>query len=223
MMGKRSAPSLPAISSRSTKCKACILFRTFIYNRGLSGTAGVSLEAIAAELGENITPFCDAERLHTFRVLIRLFYVIESSDDRLHEFALEFVPKVLPDGTKFAEEIVAEYIRKTKEVLPSKLTGDPKKVSQWAKQSSKDQLVLLEVQFWAMFNYVQCKGPLVVTMYEAAYDTCLGSTQANNTLLLDKQADATRLCCNLDSHHHRDPRTGKLERSTIFGLFRRYG
>ena len=79
-------------------------------------------------------PFYDAEYFHTFRVLIPLFYVMGNSNHRLHESALEFVPKVLPDGPKFAEEIVPEYIRKTKEVLPSKLTGNPKKASQWAKQ-----------------------------------------------------------------------------------------
>ena len=114
--------------------QASILVRTFIYGHGLSGTAGGSLEAIATGLSEIITPIYDAERLHTFRVLIPLFYVVGKSDRRVHEFTLECVSKVLPDGTKFAEEIVSEYIRKTKEVLPSKLTGNPKKASQWAKQ-----------------------------------------------------------------------------------------
>ena len=83
---------------------------------------------------------------------------------------------------------MAECIRKTKELLPSKLTGDPKEVSQWAKQSSKDQLVLLEATFWPVSNYVQCTGPLVVTIYKAGYGSCLGSTQTNHTLLLDEES-----------------------------------
>jgi nuclear pore complex protein Nup188 len=69
--------------------QACILVRTFIYSHGLSGTAGGSLEAIAAGLAENITPLYGAERLHTFRVLIPLFYVMDDSDHRLHEFGLD--------------------------------------------------------------------------------------------------------------------------------------
>ncbi|KIJ90608.1 hypothetical protein K443DRAFT_537873 [Laccaria amethystina LaAM-08-1] len=182
MMGKRSASSLSATNSRSTKCKP----PSFIYKHGRSGTASGWLAAIVAELAANITPFHDAERL---------FYVVDNSDQRLHEDALESVPKVLQDGTKIAEEIVAGYIRKTKEVLPSKLTGDPKKDSQRAKQSLKDQLVLLEVLFWAMFNYVQCTGPLVVTICEAAYGTYLGSTQANNTVLLDEESSQIQHDC----------------------------
>jgi len=47
---------------------------------------------------------------------------------------------------------------------------------------------MLEVLFWTMWGYVPCDGPLVVQIFEAAYDTNLGSSQQNGMLLLDEES-----------------------------------
>lgn len=164
--------------------QAFILLRSFLYNEGLPSTATT---LIVAELVEAITPFYFSERLSIFRSLIPLFRAKENAADPIYEIAADFLPKLLPDGQKFAESLVAEYVRKTKEKLPEKANGDPRAASRWAKQNIKEQLVMLEVLFWTMWGYASCSGPLVERIYEAAYGTKLGSSQKNTTLLLDDE------------------------------------
>ena len=105
---------------------------------------------MATELVDAISAFYFSERLHTFRVLIPLFRAKENSEDFLYPVAFEFLPKIIPDGPKFAQSVIDEYLRKTKEKLPENL-NDPKAATLWVKQMLKEQLVLLEVLFWTMF------------------------------------------------------------------------
>lgn len=180
-----------AISSKFQidEINALVLLRSFLYNEGLPSTAEpTSTSSMVAELLDAITPFYYSERLSLYRVLIPLFRGKENPSDTIYEVAIEFMPKLLPDGPKFAESIIDEYLRKTNEKLPEALSADPRGASQWAKQNLKEQLVLLEVLFWTMWGFVSCSGPLVVKIYEAGYATDLGSTQRNTTLLLDDES-----------------------------------
>jgi nuclear pore complex protein Nup188 len=52
----------------------------------------------------------------------------------------------------------------------------------------KEQLEVLEVLFWTVWEYVSCSGPLLESLFSAAYSTTLGSSQTNNTLLLDEES-----------------------------------
>ena len=59
--------------------------------------------------------------------------------------------------------------------------------------------MILEVLFWMMWGHAPCSGPLVAKIYEAAYQTQLGSQQQNSTLLLDEESvqilqDSAALC-----------------------------
>ncbi|KAF9445018.1 hypothetical protein P691DRAFT_777875 [Macrolepiota fuliginosa MF-IS2] len=166
--------------------QALIFLRSFFYNEGIPFIS--SDTSITQELLEAITPFFLAERLAAIRVLIPLFRTKENSDDPLSEVASEILPQIIQDGPKFAETLLHEYTRRTKEEVPEKLRGDPKAATSWAKQSVKEQLVLLETLFWTMWEYVPCSGPLVVKIFEAAYSTNLGSSQTNGTLLLDEES-----------------------------------
>ncbi|KAG1805417.1 hypothetical protein EV424DRAFT_1301382, partial [Suillus variegatus] len=56
-------------------------------------------------------------------------------------------------------------------------------------QNMKEQLVMLEVLFWIVWGYAPCDGPLVVEIFETAYNTNLGSSQKNSTLLLDDEGN----------------------------------
>ncbi|KAF8165907.1 nucleoporin subcomplex protein binding to Pom34-domain-containing protein [Crassisporium funariophilum] len=187
-----------AVSSRYQidEVQALILLRSFLYNQGMPPISdSTSSSVMAAELVDAISAFYFSERLHTFRVLIPLFRAKENMEDALYQVALEFLPQIIPDGPKFAQSIVDEYRRKTLETLPEKFNEDPKAATLWAKQTMKEQLVLLEVLFWTMWGYVPCSGPLVEAIFEAAYDTSLGSIQANNTLLLDEESRQLQQDC----------------------------
>jgi nuclear pore complex protein Nup188 len=119
--------------------------------------------------------------------LVSLFRAKENSEDALHPVALQCLPDIISDGPKFVQLIIDEYVRKTKEKVPEKLSEDPKSSTLWAKQAMKEQLVLLEVLFWTMWGYVPCSGPLLESIFSAAYTTALGMSQTNNTLLLDEE------------------------------------
>lgn len=171
-----------AISKRFQidQVQALILCRSFLYN---GGTPSGDVE----ELVKDITEFYFQERIHVLRVLIPLFRAHSSSGHSAHKIATKFLPKIIPDAHAFAESVIKEYVRKTQQALPSHATTNPKAASLWAKQIAKEQLVLLEVLFWTMFDYAPCTGPLVVKIYETAYDTNLGSVQANSMALLDEE------------------------------------
>ncbi|KAF8178012.1 hypothetical protein BJ912DRAFT_930157 [Pholiota molesta] len=173
--------------------QAFILLRSFLYNQGLPATSGS--DSMVVELVEAIGPFFSSEYLHTFRVLLPLFRAKENTEDPLYEIAVEFLPEAIPDGPKFAESIVDEYLRRTKAKLPEKFNEDPRAATAWAKQNLREPLVLLELLFWTMWGYVPCSGPIVLKVFEAAYNTSLGSNQNNNTLLLDDESQQLQQDC----------------------------
>ena len=168
--------------------QAFILLRSFLYNEGLSISSGSSSDkSLVEELITAITPFYYSERLFILRVLIPLFRAQENPADPTHVIAMKTLPEILPDGRAFAHALVAEYLWKTKEHIPNTLSEDPRAASRWAKQNAREQLAMLEVLFWTMWGYVPCEDELVVKLLEVAYDTNLGSSQQNSTLLLDEE------------------------------------
>jgi len=178
-----------AISSKLDidEIQALILIRSFLYDQGLpSGVESTS--GMADEIYEAFHPFYLSERLHTYRVLIPLFRAREDSEDPFYQVAQTMLPQIIPDGPKFAESLISEYVRKTEVKLPEKYTHDPKSATIWAKQNLKEQLVLLEVLFWTMWGFVPCTGKLVLQILEASYKAVLGSVQENITLLLDDES-----------------------------------
>ncbi|KAF8887259.1 hypothetical protein CPB84DRAFT_1837740 [Gymnopilus junonius] len=180
-----------AISSKLQidEIQALIFLRSFLYNQGMPPISDpTSTSVMAAELVEAISPFYYSERLHALRVLIPLFRAKENADDPLYDVATVFLPEIIPDGPKFIEGVISTYLSKSKAKLPEKYREDPRGATSWAKQNVREQLVLLEVLFWAMWGFVPCSGPLVVKIFEAAYNTNLGSTQVNSTLLLDDES-----------------------------------
>ncbi|KAJ7762365.1 nucleoporin subcomplex protein binding to Pom34-domain-containing protein [Mycena maculata] len=169
--------------------QALILLRSFLYNKGLPPSVGASEDSsLVDELLVAITPFYFSERLSVLRVLLPLFRAKGDPADPLCEFASTFIPTLIPDGLKFAESVVAEYTRKTRFRVPEPMTRNPREAARDAKQNSAEQLVLLEVLFATMWDYVDCDGPIVVKIFEAAYETQLGSSQLNASLLLDDEA-----------------------------------
>ncbi|KAI0677700.1 hypothetical protein C8Q78DRAFT_960939 [Trametes maxima] len=168
--------------------QALVLLRSFLYNEGLPEGVDTDSASMADELVAAITPFYYSERLYILRTLTPLFRADQNASDVVHEVASEFLPKIVPDGGAFADTIIAEYLRKTYAGIPEGAQNDPRQAAAWAKQNAKEQLVMLEVLFWTMWSYASCTGPLVARIYEAAYETHLGSRQENSTFLLDEES-----------------------------------
>jgi nuclear pore complex protein Nup188 len=167
--------------------EAAILVRSFLYHESVLAGKDDSRRGTPEEVPDAIASFYNSERIDAFRVFLPLFRANASGDAPLTDIAIEALPEMIPDGPKFAEEVIAEYIRKSKARVPERLAQDVKKAALWAKQNLKEQLALLEVLYWCMWDYTPCTGPLVVQIYETAYSTNLGSVQANSTLLLDDE------------------------------------
>lgn len=165
--------------------QALILLRSFLYDQGMPPNSDPSS---TDQLVEAIGPFYHSERLYALRVLIPLLRAKVNDDDPLYEVATDFIPKVISDEQKFAQSIVNRYLNRTEEKFPKQYAQDPKNATLWAKLNLREQLILLEVLFWSMWGYVSCSAPLVLLIFEAAYSTALGSTQVNNTLLLDDES-----------------------------------
>jgi nuclear pore complex protein Nup188 len=116
-----------------------------------------------------------------FRVLIPLFRAKENSEDLLFPVALEFLLKIIPNSLNW-------LLMNIYENKGEKINEDPKAATLWVKQTLKEQLVLLEVLFWTVWEYVSCSGPLLESLFSAAYSITLGSSQINSTLLLDEES-----------------------------------
>ena len=159
--------------------QALLLCRSFLYNVGTTGEVD--------ELVKDITEFYFQERISVLRVLIPLFRAHSTAQNGAHSLAKKILPQIVRDSEAFANTLIDAYVHKTQEELPKHATSDPKTTSLWAKQLAKEQLVLLEVLFWTMFDMAPCTGPLVLRIYQTAYETNLGSAQRNSMALLDEE------------------------------------
>ncbi|KAF8651147.1 hypothetical protein AX16_004849 [Volvariella volvacea WC 439] len=175
--------------------QALILLRSFLYNEGLPSAADTT-SSMVEELLEAITPFYHSEILSIHRTLIPLFRANENAEDPIYEVASEFLPTLIRDGEKFAEDLLTEYLNKTKTSVPQAISGDPKAASRWVKQNLREELVLLEVLFWVMWGFAPCSSLLVEQIFNALYNTNLGSIQASTPLVLDEESIQLQQDCN---------------------------
>lgn len=168
--------------------QALILLKLFLYNGGLHQAS----DADVADIDDRFTPFYHAERLHLFRCLIPLFREEVNEEQWLYSVSSRFMPRLVPDARAFVESLIAEFEAKLRAPVPKAMAGNVKDATTWAKQNAKEQLVLLEVLFWAMFGSVPRDGPTVERIYRSAYSTMMGTDQANETLLLDAEGQQLR-------------------------------
>ncbi|KAG0698694.1 nucleoporin subcomplex protein binding to Pom34-domain-containing protein [Suillus ampliporus] len=180
-----------AISARFgiDEIQAFVILRSFLYNEGLSSNGGSTDKGVQSR--RSTTPNASS----VLRILIPLFRAHENTGDSIHDVATKCLPKILQDGHQFAIDLITECLDKTEMDIPEVLRADPRIASRWAKQNMKEQLVMLEVLFWTVWGYVPCDGPLVVRIFEAAYNTDLSSSQKNSTLLLDDEGNQLQHDC----------------------------
>ncbi|KIY69357.1 hypothetical protein CYLTODRAFT_393808 [Cylindrobasidium torrendii FP15055 ss-10] len=166
---------------------AFILLRSFMYNQGFPALDDSKLP-LAEACVEAITPFYLSERLSVLRVLVPLFRAREDENDPAHKVSQLFLPKVLSDGPKFVQQILAEYTRKSREGFDKPLAQNAKQAYEWAKQNLKEQLCLLELLFWTMWGAVRCTGPLVEAILTTAFSTNLGNDYADSPIFFGAEA-----------------------------------
>ncbi|KAI0315383.1 hypothetical protein OF83DRAFT_1132303 [Amylostereum chailletii] len=182
-------PYVFAISSKFNidEVEALILFRSFLYNEVAEETGSNTDDPIIQSFVKTFTPFYHSERRCLARLYVPLFRAHDHEGTLFHSTAQRILPDIIPVGSTFVGDIIQEYLDLINAPLPDDVLRDPRAASIWAKECLKDQLVLLEVLFWAVWAYIPHRGSIVVQIYEAAYSTSLGSTQQNPTLLLDEE------------------------------------
>ncbi|KZV70297.1 hypothetical protein PENSPDRAFT_631949 [Peniophora sp. CONT] len=176
-----------AISSRFDidEVEAFVLFRSYVYNETLPGDfTGDNVPQFL----DHFAPFFHSERRCLHRLYVPLLRALDEDRQLLHESAIKFLPEIIPDGPTLVQDLVAFSADKAQAPIPEDMATDPRRASAWAKENVRDQLVLLEVLFWAMWDFIPRQGALVVRIYETAYSTSLGSLQQNSTLLLDRES-----------------------------------
>ncbi|KAF8270909.1 hypothetical protein EI94DRAFT_1721425 [Lactarius quietus] len=188
-----------AISTRFNidEVEALVLFRSFLYNEGnvLQELESNGDDAFVNRVVDAFSMFYHSERRCLARLLIPIFRAQEHEPSFFHFQAAKLLPQIIPDGPAFVRCVVDYYAEKTRAPLDESSANDPRLASRRAKENLRDQLVLLEVLFWAMWSFVPRQGPIVVKIYETAYETNLGSVQHNATLLLDEEGSRLQQDC----------------------------
>ena len=188
-----------AISARFNidEVEALVLFRSFLYNEGnvLQELESNGDDAFVNRVVDAFSMFYHSERRCLARLLIPIFRAQEHEPSFFHFEAAKLLPQIIPDGPAFVRDTVDYYAEKTRAPLDESSVNDPRLASRRAKENLRDQLVLLEVLFWAMWSFVPRQGPIVVKIYETAYETSLGSVQRNATLLLDEEGARLQQDC----------------------------
>jgi nuclear pore complex protein Nup188 len=188
-----------AISARFNidEVEALVLFRSFLYNEGnvLQELESNGDGAFVQQVVDAFSLFYHAERRCLARLLVPIFRAQEDEHSFFHPEAAKILPQIISNGPAFVQDVVAQYVEKTRAPLDEKSSNDPRLASRWAKENLRDQLVLLEVLFWAMWSFVPRQGPTVAKIYETAYETNLGSIQHNATLLLDDEGARLQQDC----------------------------
>jgi nuclear pore complex protein Nup188 len=176
--------------------QAFIILRSFVFNNGFTRPDLSSLdkdkekerEAAVAEFIEALTPFYYSERLSVLRCVIPLFRANEEPGHPVNEVAEEYLPLIIGAGPAFVAHLLAGYSTMTQQSPPKSMLLDPRDSARWSKQNFKEQLVLLEILFWSLWSFVPCTGPVVVKIFEAAYQSALGTAQENSALMIDPES-----------------------------------
>lgn len=163
---------------------AFVLWKTFLRNRGLPSTVDTPTDE---EILDHFIPFYFEERLSILRCIIPLLRAHDDPQSSIYELSKDNLTRIMPKPRQFALTFTTQYLRRTKQSLPESIMRDPRTASRYAKQSVKEQLVMLEVLFWIVSEFNLHDGPFSQEVFKAGYETDLGTHQENSSLLLDQE------------------------------------
>ncbi|EJD01706.1 uncharacterized protein FOMMEDRAFT_111741 [Fomitiporia mediterranea MF3/22] len=167
--------------------EAFVLVRSFLYNEGLPEFPEDQRSSVIEEVMTRITPFYYSERLYIVRTVVALLKSSQTQSDPFHHIAPTLLRKIIPNPTDFSLKLASEFLRKTQLSVPQFASGGLKATSQWAKQNAKEQLVLVELLFWMLWDYCPVNAPIAVAVFQTAYEAEFGYRQANKTSMLDEE------------------------------------
>lgn len=169
--------------------EALILLRSFLYNEGLpEATDAASKSTMIDELISSITLFYYSERIHVVRTLISLLRSQQDNPaDPFTKSIFSILPKIITDPMEYIKNLISKTLEKSRLPIPERASNNPRIASMWAKQNAKEQLVLVEALFWMLWDYVPCNAPIVVSVFEAAYESDFGYRQENSNSMLDEE------------------------------------
>jgi nuclear pore complex protein Nup188 len=163
---------------------AFILWKVFLRNRGLPSDVDTPTDE---EILDHFIPFYFEERLSILRCIIPLLRANNDIEAPIHDLAKEIFTKIIPKPRDFVSKFAKQYLRRTKQALPESVMRDPRSASRYAKQSVKEQLVMLEVLFWTVTECSLHDGSLTEEIFKVGYEANLGVIQENANLLLDEE------------------------------------
>lgn len=163
---------------------AFVLWKVFLRNRGLPSDVDTPTDE---DILDHFIPFYFEERLSILRCVIPLLRANNDPEAPIHDLAEAAFTKIIPKPRDFASKFTKQYLRRAKQALPESIMRDPRSASQYAKQSVKEQLVMLEVLFWTVTECSLHDGSLTEEIFKVAYETNLGVIQENANLLLDEE------------------------------------
>ena len=162
-----------------------VLWKTFLRNRGLPSSVDPPTDD---EILDHFIPFYFEERLSILRCIIPLLRAHHDPQSSIYQLAKDNLAKIMPMPREFVSTFATQYVRRTKQPLPESIMRDPRAASRYAKQSVKEQLVMLEVLFWSVSEYNIHDGSFCQEVFKVGYETDLGASQENANLLLDEEA-----------------------------------
>ncbi|KIJ57226.1 hypothetical protein M422DRAFT_219126 [Sphaerobolus stellatus SS14] len=163
---------------------AFILWKTFLRNRGLPSTIDTPTDE---DILAHFIPFYFEERLSLLRCMMALLQAKDDLDNDIHSVAKENIDKIISKPRDFASSIGKQYLRRSKQPLPEAIMKDPRNASRYAKQSVREQAIMLELLFWTLSECGLHDGSLTEEIYKIAYESNLGADQQNGSLLLDEE------------------------------------
>ncbi|KAH7107260.1 hypothetical protein BKA62DRAFT_682861 [Auriculariales sp. MPI-PUGE-AT-0066] len=176
-------PFVYAVSKRYMldEVEALVLLRSFLYNQGVP----VSSEPDA--LADAIAEFYFTERLSVVRCFIPLLSARENAQHPLQNVSESFLKDVITNPAAFIDTLLTEYARRAKQELTPEILRAASVATAWAKQLAREQLAMVEVVFWLLWDLVPSTSLTAVQIFKAAYDSDLGKKQLYSAMLLEDE------------------------------------
>ena len=105
------------------------------------------------------------ERFSIFWWIIPLLCAYDDPQSSIYKLSKDNLAKLKLKPWEFVSTFITQYHHQTKQPLPETIMQDPRTTSH-AKQSIKEQVVMLEVHFWSLSEHNLHDGPLYQDIFK---------------------------------------------------------
>ncbi|KAG0141099.1 hypothetical protein CROQUDRAFT_110683 [Cronartium quercuum f. sp. fusiforme G11] len=135
----------------------------------------------------SLTSFYFEERQSVLVAIASMLHIEDNESSPIFEICLEFLNSIITLGTPSA--MLANFIKRTKNVLPESIRGSPRQATFWAKQFIREQKLVLEVVFLLFYGRIKAHGSHYVSALSALKITTWGQHQ-ESFAFFDEEASA---------------------------------